>query len=406
MKVKGSKVAYYSLFAVILCAFSPVFVYYVSLAGSRVPIMDYWEWIADYGPRFADHSISIWDFVVNPGKSPMSAQHISPGSMALQMWILHISKYDVRVLVLLGTGIRLIVGWIIAFYFLVKNFDAYKSRFTTFWAGILLFMAYINLNQWEVLSQPFTFSIRMALYLFSFIWAQKYYNELSDRTTRSNIIHTFLLGGYCALLTILFSSAYFVGHLFAIILLGLVKYIRSVDCKRKVKLQVLLFSVIQIVGVLIYFGMMNLSANSGGGTAGISFKVTDVIQGVFVFMGSLIVPQSYVEACGYIPAMAVGIFIFVILFIAIILYFKLGLDKEYTFPLMCVVYAGTTAATIAVGRISAFGVGTMNSSRYVVEGTVGLIGLIMMCYRIMKTLEDKAGIYMDKIILKRWCQTP
>lgn len=391
----------YMILAIVLCMISALFCYYIYIAGSRVPIMDYWEWIADYGPRFTDHSINIRDFIVNPDKSTMSSQHVSPGSMALQMWILYIFKYDVRILVFLGTVIHIITGAVIAFIFYKKNYDKYNSKICTFFTAILLYIVYLNLNQWEILSQPFTFtfSIRSAMYLISFIWAQKYFDILLGESDRTKMAHTIIFGIYCMLLTDLISSAYFVGHLFAIIFIGFIKVFRCGKINKKSKYAFGLYILIQIIGVILYIKMMHLSAGGGTKSSQMSFNIMHVIQGIFVYIGSLIVPQSYVEVCGYIPAMTVGIVIFIIMLTTMVLYFKNGLDREHTFALMCIIYAGVTAATISVGRISAFGIGTMNSSRYVTESTVGLVGLVILCYKVVQHTENKKGVFIDKIIL-------
>lgn len=402
MSEQKKKVIFFGIFFLALTALTVGFIYYIDVAACRVPIMDYWEWIADYGPKFVDHSIGVKDFIINPDKSAMSAQHMSPGSSALQLWILYFNKFDVWVLVILGTIIRVLAGWCLTLVFIRKCYRTCKSKAALLITGLLIFAAYINLNQWEVLSQPFifTFSFRVALYLLSFFWAQEYYNNLENGTVAQNIIQTILFGVYCGLLTILISSAYFVGHLFAIILTGIIKFIWCPEFRKKAKFSMPIYVVLQMIAVLLYYTMIRLSVSlKGGSTAGINFKIIDVIKGLFVYIGSLIVPQTYVESAGYESALAIGTFIFVIMIALMIAYFKLGIDKKSLFPFMCIVYAGTTGAVIAVGRVSAFGIGTMNSSRYVVESTIGLIGLIWMGFEVLQNVAIKSVIGLDKIVL-------
>ena len=79
--------------------------YDVLVAKSTVPIMDYWKWIAVYGQKVLDGTVSFADWFHSD-----AGQHIHPLSLMLTFFVLKTFHFDVVPLVITGMVIRIIVA--------------------------------------------------------------------------------------------------------------------------------------------------------------------------------------------------------------------------------------------------------------------------------------------------------
>ena len=73
---------------------------YMYIAGSRVPFMDFFKWIAMYAEDVHNGAISVMQFFTDVN------EQVQPGALALVFWLLECTDYDVWPLMILGAIIQ------------------------------------------------------------------------------------------------------------------------------------------------------------------------------------------------------------------------------------------------------------------------------------------------------------
>lgn len=353
---------------------------YVAVAKMSVPIMDYWRWIAVYGQDVLDGTVTFADWFRSD-----AGQHIHPLSMMITFWMLKIFHFDVVPLVVCGMLLRILVAGGLTVFFVLRFRKGEREtpvRLSLFAVAVAL--SVLNFNQWEAALEPFSlaFMLRVTLFYASFYMADRFVGGLEERSTAKNLLYGACLGAYCGLLTVFASSAYFVGHLVAIglaILWGL-------WCKRRALVRFLapafLWFVLSLAGAIVYYILFRARADAAVPT-GVLQQIFPVLQGIVCFWGSMVVHQTVSDFLGLGIVTAVGLLLLAFTVWVTFYYIRLHKDGKSLFPLICVLYAFLTGAVIAVGRVGSYGVGTMTSSRYVVESAIGLVGLIFMAYDVL-----------------------
>ena len=381
LKAKEKRRTYAMWCVIAICVGSMMAIYwrYITIAKSTVPIMDFWHWIAIYGEKVQNGIITFSDYFYSD-----KGQHIQPLPMAIQFTILKWSHFDVQPLVVWGLFVRLllVVGMVVLFW------RAYKESITTnrvFFALICILMTgcIINYNQWELTTEPFSFgnSLRVLLYYASFAWAALFVVNISKRSLYGNLLRGGFLGVLCAFLTIFCGAAYFVGHLPAIGIAFILVLLKDKKHFKKYMLPLALWFVISLFGAIIYYwlytrgGRADVVASSNG-----VILFTRIITAEMLFWGSSILPEKLLSTVGQGPFYVCGTLMFAYIVWLIVKQVKTKQTKRNLFPLICVIYAVIISMAIAFGRVEVFGDSVMCSSRYVVESSIGLLGIVWLTY--------------------------
>lgn len=357
---------------------------YVAVAKMSVPIMDYWRWIAVYGQDVLDGTVTFADWFRSD-----AGQHIHPLSMMITFFMLKIFRFDVVPLVVCGMLLRILVAGGLTVFFVLRFRKGEKGNTVVLSLfAVTVALSVLNFNQWEAALEPFSlaFMLRVTLFYASFYMADRFVGGLEERSIAKNLLYGAYLGLYCGLLTVFASSAYFVGHLLSIgfaILWGL-------WCKRRALVRFVapacLWFVLSLAGAIVYYILFRARADAAVPT-GILQQIFPVLQGIVCFWGSMLVHQTVSDFLGLGIVTAVGLLLLAFTAWVTFYYIRLHKDAKGLFPLICVLYAFLTGVVIAVGRVGSYGVGTMTSSRYVVESSIGLVGLIFMAYDVLTQME-------------------
>ncbi|MBE6567227.1 MAG: hypothetical protein E7657_01065 [Ruminococcaceae bacterium] len=350
----------------------------VLVGGMRVPIMDYWKWIAIYGEQVLDGTVTLADWFRSD-----AGQHIQPLCMMINFGVLKLFRFDVLPLVVGGMILRVLMAGGLMVLF-VRRFPKEKISVVFGICAASVGLSVLNLCQWEILLEPFSLAsaCRVTLFYLSFLLTERFVGKLEERSTAKNLLYGACLGAYCCFLTLFVSAAYFVGHLVAIglaILWGL-------WCKRRALVRFLapafLWFVLSLAGAVVYYILFRARAEAAVPT-GVLQQIFSILQGIVCFWGSMAVHQTVSDFLGLGIVTAVGLLLLAFTVWVTFYYIRLHKDGKNLFPLICVLYAFLTGAVIAVGRVGSYGVATMTSSRYVVESAIGLVGLIFMAYDVL-----------------------
>lgn len=168
----------------LLAIMSFLYLKYVEIAQTTVPFMDFWRWIAVFGEKVVNGTITFRDYFNSD-----VGEHIQPIAMAIDFSILKWTDFDVSALVELGALLQIMiaVSMVVYFWFTFKETRT-VDYIVKLIAGITLFLVVINLNQWEISTEPFSiaFAYRLANYYLSFIWADYWLANLEKKSLKNN----------------------------------------------------------------------------------------------------------------------------------------------------------------------------------------------------------------------------
>lgn len=105
-----------------------------------------------------------------------------------------------------------------------------------------------------------------------------------------------------------------------------------------------------------------------------------IITAEMLFWGSSILPEKLLSTVGQGPFYVCGTLMFAYIVWLIVKQVKKKQTGRNLFPLICVIYAVIISMAIAFGRVEVFGDSVMCSSRYVVESSIGLLGIVWLTY--------------------------
>lgn len=384
------------------CALIIVIFYwdYIMTAKSTVPIMDFWHWIKVYGEKAYNGTISFRDYFFSD-----EGQHIQPLAMAVQFGVLASNDFDVQPLVTWGMALRILVAVSVALLF-IRYFRKQGSTMTllTGLTAVAVMACVLNYNQWEMTTEPFSFgnSIRVGAYYISFFWSADFAANMMKRKQKKNILCALLLGAFCSFLTIFVGSAYFVGHLTAMGVSLLCSYIGRSEELRKHILPLAMWAVVSFAGALIYLGLYILGRHNSVSVAFEITKLVSVFEGIVLFWAGAVLPERLSSLVGFGVFYISGTVLAVYSVVLIIRYIRAKKQWSNIFPLVCLVYAWVISAAIAWGRVETYGVETMCSSRYAVESSIGLVGLVWMNYDLHMSehrYERLKGILFGMVLL-------
>lgn len=374
----------YTRLAIALSLLAVVYTVDILVGKMSVPIMDYWRWIAVYGQKVLDGTATFGDWFHSD-----AGQHIHPLSMMITFFMLKLFRFDVVPLVVAGMLLRLFVaGGLTAIFVLHFRKEGTHRPVMFSLCAVTVALSVLNFSQWEAALEPFSlaFMLRITLFYISFFLADRFVGGMDARSIPKNLLYGALLGVYSGFLTVFVSSAYFVGHLVA---MGLA-ILWGLWCKRTSLLShlapVFLWGIFALMGAIVYYIIFSARADAAVSPSAFR-RILPILQGIVCFWGSMLVHQTVSDFTGLAIVTAVGILLLVFALWVTFYYIRLHKDGKNLFPLMCVLYAFLTGIVIAVGRVGDYGVATMTSSRYVVESSVGLVGLAFMTYDVLARAE-------------------
>ena len=379
-------------FAAVFALYAYQYAQYMYVAKSTVPIMDFWAWIDKFGQSVHDGTVRFAEYFNSDG-----GEHVQPLCMAINFLVLEAFDFDVQPLVTIGLYVRLFVGIILmaAFVFFFRNRE--NNYYLMGICTLLIGISAINYNQWEMTTEPFSLTsiVRVSLYLISFFAAQQFVVGIRERSNQQNIIFAVLLGLYTAVVTVLISASYFVAHLPAIGFAFLWCWYCNRDEWKKYFWPLEIWAIISFIGACVYYVIVS---QRGVSQNQIGFSISTLlllIEGVCLYWAAAFLHLNIAEKYGLVLYGILGALVVLYIVHIIVRYMKLHRNGKGLFPVMCVLYASLAGAVITIGRVSSFGVDTMTSSRYVVESSIGLVGLAWMTYDVYIN-SDKTKLNLFK----------
>lgn len=374
-----------------------ILVYYLYISTLNVPVMDYWRYLNEIGEKIFDNTLTFRDVWKNVG--------VQRNPLIYTLFAVNIKyfNYNTQIEIFLGALILAINSFII--------FDRYRkttlklnieNKNNIEFLFIPILFAIFNLNQWEILTLEFSlaFMLRIMMYLIIFIKVDELL--LGEKTEFKNVI------SICIILffTICFmSQGYFpalVGSIILVVCIDLIFYNKSF---KYLKIKYILFISIAIVLSFIVY----LYGITPSNDESISFKeiLKFILDGEF-FKGFILMLGASILNVGLITNIKnislfyiVGSIVFIISVYSIYIYFRRGINKKSYLPIMLILYSFINIALIIYARIHVFDLVYIISSRYTVETTIGILGvLLILAYNILtyKSKNDKK----DKPIFNKY----
>lgn len=366
------------------------YVAYMEIAKSTVPIMDYWQWIATYGQKVFDGTITFADYFNSD-----LGEHIQPVCMFINFFVLKLSLFDVKPLVEWGMILRIVFAALLVVLFVWRQRNQEnKNYLLQLICTVAIFMSVLNYNQWEMTTEPFslTNAFRVGNYFLSFYLADIMLKNMGSRSTKSNLIYGALFGCYCAFLTIFVGAAYFVGHLVAIGIVMLWTLVQQRYEWKKYFWPMAMWGVISFASACVYYFLFSRRGVSREAIETTKNILVVLIQSVCFFWGGLFIHAQTMEVYGDSLATLFGALMLVYTIYILIHYLKNHRTGKELFPAMCVIYAIVLSVAISAGRVTLFGPSSLAASRYVVETSIGLAGVVWMTYSVC--LEQSVRKFM------------
>lgn len=366
-----AKVKQYLLFLPFIAAIYFIYLYlhYLDITGFRIPIMDFCRWIAWYGEKFHQGTMSFMDFFSDKN------EQVQPLSLGIIFSVLETSQYNTWPLVIWGGILRILLTFVTAFFVIreTEKSDSYDKKLFAFFGAATVILAGLNLNQWELTNEPFTLtmSVRLICFFLTFLYLSHILKNLLTRSFRYQILSILLLSVLAAAVSLLLSGAYFAAYLGSISLTLLIFCIINRKEIKLVHIPLMLIWAMTVGACFLFY----LKSMSGGMPMGTNMPLLQYIRGFVIYIGAAVIPQYHSETT-LTPFVIAGICLiaFACLIFCVLIRTK-RLSKAYI-ALMLILYCIINGIVIAYGRVGYYGAGTMASSRYTVESILGLTGLI------------------------------
>lgn len=343
---------------------------YLRFSNDEMPFMDFWVNFDIFAEKVFEKQLSFSDYFPIPHPLHWGAFLYLTSVLWLKLFAGNNLAY-----IYAGMAFCLANVGLVLWFFLRKI--ANESMPFNIGGAFTCALAVVNLNQWEILDycSSKNFMIRIFLYLISFWIIDNYLNHSAIPNQKS---WAKALGiGLCGVFIIFCcSAAYYPGYVAAIcgviLLHVLLKKGDITNIKQSVVLMALLLGGAVLTMETTDFGV-GVGNVANGETLGFGY-----IKEFIVMLGSTVIPQTKGQECFELYYI-VGVVILMTAIASLVIFFKEKLYQRTWFPIECLVYAGTSIVVIVFGRSKSFGLATLTSSRYVVETTLGLLGIIQIC---------------------------
>lgn len=358
---KKSSIKY--TYVIVLIGAIGFLLYYIRLSVGPVPLMDFWKGSADYLEHIVSEHISLKDVFLIP-----HALHHNPLFNFCNYIFVRYFRCDNYAYIYSGL---LFAIFVIVLVIQIYSHNKVNNPFLGVVGCFIVILPIINLNQWEIITIfcYFPFMVRIFCYLLSF---EVLSNLLKLKDNRFKSILCFSVWLFVVVMCV--SQAYFVGYVSAIMGIIIVDIVLNKINKSKV-----IWLVVCISSVFFYLVTLNFNDVAFHKTSN-PFIVSDFIKGILVMLASTLLPQRILSENIQL-ALGVGVLIFILACFSVFLFFKKKMWVQTYFPLACLIYAFVSIVVIVIGRVRSFGVTSLISSRYVVETTIGLLGMLLIFWK-------------------------
>lgn len=350
---------------------------YISKSIGPMPLMDYWLGSGDYLESVMTEPLQLDNVISFP-----HALHWNPFFYFFDYFFVRYFYCDNRAYIYAG-----MVICFISIIILMKVYNQYfkvENKIVNAIGTIICTMPIINLNQWEIITLYcyFAFMARILIYLLLFYALDRLLHsdckKFLSKAILYSVISIIVINGV--------SQAYFPGMIAAVI--GAILINCLVKKERDKYIGCISIIVGQIVGSLLYYVTLDQTGMPVENVKSIIVILKDYFKGLLVMLGATVIPLSKqtenINFC-YI----VGGIILILAGMACFLFFKMKMYNITYFPLMCLIYAFVSIIVIIYGRLDRFGLESLGSSRYVVETTIGLIGLLQIYWKCLHNYATK-----------------
>ncbi len=373
-------------------ALSFVFLFrYLSISNDEMPLMDFWVGFKGFADRVFANQIEVFDIFPIPHGMYWGALGSIEKIFMMKVFACNNMAYVYGGMLFCLASVALVL-----FYYFNRIAEGPTFRKLIF--AIFCISPIINLNQWEVFDLYCSLSFMQRIFFYITVFLLVDNRLIVYEEEKSNWFSYIGIGIFGAVVIICASSVYYPGFVAAIITVSAVNIFIFRELKQKA-IKLMTMNGIIFSGAL--FDLLTtapgaISANATGSmiTSKSPF-VFRYLQGVIIMLGSSVVPQSKLTN-GFTLYYMIGFALLLLAIVSVWLFFKEKLFQISWFPLECLIYAGASTVVITYGRINSFGLNTLTSSRYVVETTLGLLGIILIGMLVInKNLKDEEAAGLD-----------
>lgn len=362
---------------------------YILNSSINVPAMDYWRYINKYVEKCFNGGVTFNELYES------YAGHKS--LITTLLFVINVATFgfNSRISTVFAIVIMSITS-IIIYKLFISNINSLKLNkendlfnIVKQVLGVLIIFPIFNLNQWEILllefATPFTIRILITIGIFYMSDKVMLYNDkikLIPYMLSLILSVNLVFAGY---------SAAVVVTIIAILFLNIILNKGKVNAK----LSAAVFFTI-IFSMLLYLHGSTVSV-------GVKHSLKDIIlnlpKGFLVLMGSSILHEDLAkEYIGFKTYYLVGLVIILFYILAVFIYFKYKYFKVTYIPIMLICYTLVNMGCIYISRFSDFGLNGMTASRYTVDTTIGLIGVVF----ILSLWSLKYLLKVNTLILKKF----
>lgn len=359
MNEKRKNNMYFGMYSIALIILIIGLYSYIHRSIGHMPLMDYWLNGAERLRHILYDPIDLKMFISFP-----HAIHWNPFYELYDYIFVRVFRADNCSYIYAG---MIIVGitTILVMKFYNRYFKCGKLGFD-FVGIIVVILPLYNLNQWEIitLSCYVAFALRVFVYLLLWIWAD---NIIKNKVGNIQLI-SFVIISFMSIMYV--SQAYYPGFVCAIC--GNVIF-RIVLEKNINKTYIVLLTSQILSAIICYLTTVHVQIGANGSyiTGNV---ILDYLEGILLMLAATVIPVTMQGSIG--TCFVVGMIIFVLAIVSVVLFFKNKIYKETYLPLMLLIYAFSSIIIIVLGRMYTYGFQSLGSSRYVVETTLGLMGMI------------------------------
>lgn len=355
----------------IFCGSAYFMFYYLNSAVGRLPVMDYWKEGGRNLDKIMTNKWGVSDIFPIP-----HALHWNPLYNLADPIFVKLFKCDNLAYVYAGA-----LCWCLTVALVIYLYQRYwKTNYVVVnvIGCIACVFPLVNLNQWEIFTLycNFIFMVRVFVYLLSFYLLDRYFHKVKADISNKDIVFIGVSGIICILCI---SQAYFPGYVIAVIVMLGVDYIQH---RKNIKKYIAICALYGS-GVLLYLVTLSRSTSMGGDMhRGIIQLVGHYLKGMLIMLGATFVSATQ-QGEHFQECYIIGGVVLVLTVVACILYFKKKLYCITYIPMMCIIYEYISIFVIVLGRADSFGMQSLGASRYVVETTVGLLGLAQIYWMVL-----------------------
>lgn len=356
---KKRNILYLFMYICVFIGFAGYLFYYLITACGRLPLMDYWKGGSRYLNHILHEPFNLKDIIPIPHQI-----HWNVLSNLLDYLFVRWFKCDNYGYVFGGMLMVCVITIVMIMYY--NRIFKCNNIILDCCGVIACIIPIYNLNQWEILTLYCSvfFMLRICLYIAMWTWLDRLMKE------EGHICHAIAFGVLSFLIVMFASQAYYPG--FSAAICGAILF--NVIINKKISKPQIIIFVSQIVSVAICFMTTALPNVVGENSITLSVMLKDYFRGFLFMLAATIVHNSMqgtLETCYLI-----GGFIFIMAIGAVYIFFKKQIYKKTYLPIILMMYAFVSIFVIISGRIYTYGFETLGSSRYVVETTIGVMGVI------------------------------